>query len=220
MISKKIKAIFLKVLSPVIVFSGILYLILNANQLLVAEDNLKKSDIIVVPTGEPQIRVPHAADLYHEGYAKKILFVNSIPSYDNYNNFDKDKKQDKSIGKAYINKMIAINLGVPEKNIIILDNNAKSTLDEAIICREYFKNNLEIESIILVTSIFHSGRSKIIFKRVLEYLDRDIEIYSSPSKYDNSNTNKWWVNGRDILWVLREYLSLAIFYFRSLFCLH
>lgn len=216
MISKKLKIISLKVPFLIIICTIISYLILIANQLLVAQDNIKKSDIIIVPTGEPQIRVPHAVDLYHDGFAPKILFVNSFSSH-NGNDSKIYKKEDELIGKAYINRRIATKLGVPEENIIILNNNAKNTLEEAVIFGEYLKNHPGIDSVILVTSTFHSGRSKKIFKKVLKTLDRKIEIYSSPSKYDDSNVNRWWTNGKDILWVFREYLSLIIFYIRSLF---
>ncbi len=218
MLDKKPKSLFL-IISLTIAISVIFLLIVNIDKLLVVKDDLHSSSIIIVPTGEPQIRVPHAVDLFYEGYAKKILFVNSINS-NSYHNFQILRGQKIPIGKAYFNKTMAIGLGVPEKNIIILEGNAQSTLDEAIICREYFKNHLEINSIILVTSIFHSGRSKIIFKKVLGSLGRNIKIYSSPSKYDNSNAGQWWHNKKDLLWIIREFAALLLFYFRSMFFLH
>ena len=63
-------------------------------------------------------------------------------------------------GHAQRSKMAAIDSGVPEENILILDGNIRSTQDEALILREYIRNNKEIESIILVTSKYHSRRSK------------------------------------------------------------
>jgi uncharacterized SAM-binding protein YcdF (DUF218 family) len=115
--------------------------------------------------------------------------------------------------------MAAIDLGVPEENILILEGDAKSTQDEALIIREYIRNNRAIESIILVTSKYHSGRSKKIFRKALSGLDREISIYSSPSKYDTFNASQWWKDKEDIKWVVLEYLKLANFYFREQFLL-
>ncbi|MBU4349667.1 YdcF family protein [bacterium] len=115
--------------------------------------------------------------------------------------------------------MAVIDLGIPEEDVIILDGDSRSTQDEALTIREYIRNNREIESIILVTSKFHSGRAKKIFKKALSVLDREIDIYCSPSKYDSSNVNQWWRNREDFEWVVFEYLKLAHFWFREQFLL-
>jgi uncharacterized SAM-binding protein YcdF (DUF218 family) len=123
-------------------------------------------------------------------------------------------------GNAQLSKMAAIDSGVPEENILILEGNAKNTQDEALIIKEYIRNNRAIESIILVTSKYHSGRSKKIFRKALSSLDREINIYSSPSKYDPFNVNQWWKDTEDIKLVVLEYLKLANFYFREQFLLN
>ncbi|MBE3138297.1 MAG: YdcF family protein [Actinobacteria bacterium] len=146
-----------------------------------------------------------AVDIYNERYSDKIVLVNSYRKM--------------LPGSAQLNKMAAIDLGVPEENILILEGSAKSTQDEALIIREYIRNNRVIESIILVTSKYHSGRSKKIFRKVLSGLDREISIYSSPSKYDTFNASQWWRDREDIKWVVLEYLKLANFYFRDQFLL-
>ena len=47
--------------------------------------------------------------------------------------------------------MAAMDLGIPEEDVIILDGNSRSTQDEAVTFREYVRNNEEIRSIVLVT---------------------------------------------------------------------
>jgi hypothetical protein len=56
-------------------------------------------------------------------------------------------------------------------------------------------------------------RAKKIFKKALSVLDREIDIYCSPSKYDPSNVNQWWRSREDFEGVVLEYLKLANFYF-------
>jgi uncharacterized SAM-binding protein YcdF (DUF218 family) len=215
---KKITTI-LVVLFAFFIFVSV-FLMPNLGQWLVAEDDLQASDMIVVLMGSLPDRIHRilqAVDIYNERYSDKLVFVNS-------HRVDNDIFVERGVeippGNAQLSKMAAIDLGVPEENILILEGNAKSTQDEALIIREYIRNNRAIESIILVTSKYHSGRSKKIFRKALSSLDREINIYSSPSKYDPFNVNQWWKDKEDIKLVVLEYLKLANFYFREQFLLN
>ena len=189
----------------------------NLGQWLVAEDDLQASDMIVVLMGSVTDRILQAVDIYNERYSDKLVFVNGYRvDYDIF----MERGAEIPPGNAQLSKMAAMDLGVPEENILILEGSAKSTLDEALIIREYIRKNRAIESFILVTSKYHSGRSKKIFTKVLSGLDREISIYSSTSKYDPSNVNQWWRYKEDIKWVALEYLKLVHFYFREQFLLN
>ena len=180
---------------------------------LVAEDEIVKSDIIVVLMGSVPDRILEAADLYHDGYADKITMVNShMVGYDVLLN-----KGVKIPGNAQLSKSAANSLGVQDKDILVLDGNAKSTQDEAIIVKNYLKDNENIDSMILVTSKYHSKRSKKIFVKALEALNRSIVVTSSPSKYDTYNSEHWWRNREDVKRVIFEYLKLFNFYTREQF---
>ena len=193
---------------------AIVFLAPNLGQWLVIEDALQKSDIIVVLTGSLTDRILQAVDVYNERYSGKIVLVNSDRiGYDIF----VEKGVKKPLGDAQLSKMVAMNLGVAERDVLILEGNAQSTQDEALIIGEYIKNDKIIESIIVVTSKYHSGRAKKIFEKVLNSLDRKIEVYSSPSKYDSFNSSHWWKNKRDIYLVMFEYLKLANFYLREQF---
>ena len=210
---KKILLILVIVLAFFIFLS--IFIVPNLGQWLVVIDELPESDIIVVLMGSVYDRILEAADLYNEGYSDRIVLINSYI-------VAKDiiiSRGIKVYGDTLISKMAAIDLGIPEEDIIVLDGNSRSTQDEALTIREYIRNNKEIESIILVTSKYHSGRAKKIFKKALSVLDREIDIYSSPSKYDPFNVNQWWKDREDIKWVVLEYLKLVNFYFREQFLL-
>jgi uncharacterized SAM-binding protein YcdF (DUF218 family) len=193
------------------------FLMPNLGRWLVVEDELQASDMIVVLTGSVLNRILQAVDIYNARYSNKIVLVNSYRA--DYDIFV-ERGVEIPTGDAQLSKMVAIDLGVPEENILILEGNARSTQDEALIIREYIRNNRTIESIILVTSKCHSGRSKKIFKKALSGLDRDINIYSSPSKYDPFNASQWWKDKEDIKWVVLEYLKLVHFYFWEQFLLN
>jgi uncharacterized SAM-binding protein YcdF (DUF218 family) len=211
---KKITTILVMIFAFFIFVS--VFLIPNLGQWLVAEDELQASDMIVVLTGSLTDRILQAVDIYNARYSDKIVFANSYRvDYDIF----VERGVEMPPRKAQLYKMAVIDLGVPEENILILEGNAKSTQDEALIIREYIRNNRAIESFILVTSKYHSGRAKKIFRKALSGLDREINIYSSPSKYDPFNASQWWKDREDIKWVVLEYLKLAHFYFWEQFLL-
>ena len=106
-------------------------------------------------------------------------------------------------------------LGVLEDDIILLDGDAKSTKDEAIALRDYLREEKSISSISLVTSKYHSRRAKKTFARVLEDLNRDITIVSSPSKYDSFKAEAWWKDREDFKKLVMEYLKFINFYLRD-----
>lgn len=192
-----------------------IFIVPNLGQWLVVMDELQESDMIVVLMGSVYDRILEAVDLYDEGYSDRIVLINSyITAKDIIIN-----RGIKVYGNTLLSKMAAIDLGIPEEDVLILEGNSRSTQDEALTIREYIRNNREIESIILVTSKFHSRRAKQIFKKALNVLDREIDIYSSPSKYDPSNVNQWWRNREDFKWVVLEYLKLVNFYFWEQFLL-
>lgn len=193
------------------IFVGI-FLFLNLGKWLVIDDQIQNSDIILVLAGSLPDRILQAIDLYNKGLAKKIVFVDSCKG--NHNN---SKGTESPQGFAQLNQEAAINFGIPKKDTLILEGDARSTLEEALGMKEYLKNNNEVESIILVTSKFHSRRSKIIFTKLLGHLDREICIYSSPSKYDNFKLDEWWASAGDRESVLSEYMKLVKFYFYDQF---
>ena len=74
---------------------------------------------------------------------------------------------------------------------MILLRDALSTKDEAVIVREYLKGEAEIDSLIMVASKYHSGWVKKVFVKAMKTLDREVEIISCPTKYDNFNVAEW-----------------------------
>ena len=206
--------IFLVILLTFFICMGI-FIIPNLGRWLVVNDEVKESDVILVLMGSVYDRILEAVDLYQESYSDKIILISSYIAA-------KDIIVDRGLqayGDTLLSKMAAVDMGIPEEDIILLDGNSKSTQDEAMTFREYIKKNKEIDSIIIVTTKFHSRRAKQIFKKALSVLDKEIDIYSSPSKYDPSNVNQWWKDREDIEWVVLEYLKLANFYFYEQFLL-
>lgn len=180
---------------------------------LVAEDVPQKADIIVLLMGSGPDRMLGAVDIYNQNYADRIVMVrNMVRGYDLVLSQGVDIPHDSDLAKE-----VAVQLGVPEGNVVILPGDALSTKDEALAVREYLQNELGVNSLIIVTSKYHSARSKKIFLKAMGSLDRDVEIRSCPTRYDDYNAAKWWQEREDLKRGLLEYLKLVNFYTREQF---
>lgn len=210
---KKSKKIIIIVIVIIFLLSSFRLLLPSLGNFLVAEDEPKNSDIIVLLMGSGPDRMLEAVDLYDEGYADEIVMVrNMVRGYDLASSKGVEIPHDSDITKE-----VAVQLGVLEEKVIILPGDTLSTQDEAIQVREYLMNQANIDSLIIVTSKYHSGRAKKIFVKAMSSLDREVEILSCPTEYDDFNADEWWRNREDFKWVVIEYLKLINFYIKDQF---
>ena len=195
------------VAAVLIVLIGVLLVISQIGNFLVADDSLENGTVVIL-MGSIADRALEAADVYNEGYADSVVLVDSY-----MNGYDKLVERGVVIpGYADISKMAAVELGIPQNLVVLLEGNARSTRDEAVTIKEYLMDNKEITTIVLVTSSYHSKRSKLIFSKVLKELDRVVKVIARPSKYDDFNPERWWSRREDAKRVVLEYLKLSYFY--------
>ena len=123
-------------------------------------DDLINTDVAVVLgnkvelTGEPserlKARLDKAADLYEKGYFKRIIVSGGV----GIEGFDEAK-----VMKDYL-----INQGIPESKILI-DSNGYNTFMTAENTK-LIKEELEIESVTVISQYHHITRTKMAFKKV------------------------------------------------------
>ena len=171
------------------------------------------SDIMVVLMGSGPHRDAGAVELYKQGYAERIVLVkNMVRGYDLAVSQGVKIPHDSDTARE-----VAVQLGVPAERIIILPGDALSTQEEAVQVREYLKSEKDIDSLMIVTSKYHSGRAKKIFVKAMSSLDREVRVISCPTPYDDFNAELWWQNREDRKRVVYEYLKLFHFYLREQF---
>ena len=175
---------------------------------LVEEDDIEEIDeaVIVLLMGSVGDRALGAVDLYEQGKAKSILMVRShLPGY--------EELQERGItitGDVDNSNIVLTESGVAKEDIIIVPGNAQSTQDEAVAIAQYLKNRPDVDTILLVTSKFHSHRSELIFNKALA--DLDVEIYSAPTPYDPFQARGWYKDREDIQSVVTEYIKLTNYF--------
>jgi len=180
-------------------------LLRSIGQALLSEDPLREADIIVVLMGRIPDRVVHGVDLFHEGYAQQLLMVRTRE----YEEYEIVETLGLDIpGVVDINRDIALQLGVPEDSLVVLDYGADSTHDEALAVQAYLEEHGG-DTVIIATSRYHSARSKKIFQRVL---GDGYEVLSSPSPYDPYEPTNWWNYRHQARNVIFEYQKLVNLY--------
>ena len=197
-----------------IFFTSVLIVVLSlfavkAGDWLIVKDKLTQSDIILVLMGSPGDRILEARDIYKDSFAKKIVFIeDNDPGR-------KELKKEAGIllpNDAFRNMELAIKLGIPESSIFILPGDANSTLEEAKILVQYIKENPSLDSIILITSSYHSRRAGIIFGNELDKCHNDIKLFVTPSKYTDFKSEKWYSDRQSRKIVMLEYIKLINYY--------
>ena len=189
--SKKRKII---ILTMAIVLTIVIIIGLNLGKFLVESDKLEKADAIAVFSGDSGARTERAVELLKDGYAD-YLILSGGKVYDD-------------VTMAELMKKHAIKLGVDESKILI-DDEASTTNENAEFTADIIEEN-NFRSVIVVTSDYHTRRSKLAMKKALEntLIDGEkVEVTVTPSK-EEKFTTKWWTSGNSVLMVISEYLKL------------
>ncbi len=180
----------------------------RAGSWLVIADEAESVDLIMVLMGPIPDRTLQAADLYHQGVSSKIVFCNDHqPGARQLLEY-----QIKLDNIADIAKSTLVQLGVQAEHIHILDHFTSSTQDEAIRLRDYLLQNPGIESVVMVTSSYHSRRTYTIFSKVFRRAGLDIDLYISENPYTEFGGERWWEDRSSATMVVFEYMKLANFY--------
>ncbi len=164
---------------------------------LVVRDNLEKSDVIIVlGTDSKGDREAWAAKLFKDGLGRRIIMCGYEVGWKS--------------STAEIMKRHAVYLGVPEGAIILdygWDNHG--TWDNAINSLKIVKEN-NFKSAIVVTSNYHTRRSKYAFRKV--FRNSSVRILISPCADESFKPGDWWKNRDFTKIVFVEYTKL-IYYF-------
>jgi len=165
-------------------------------QFLFVSDPLIVSDA-VLPLAGARERPPYAAQIFTDGFSGHFL-ITFLPL---------DNRRSR---KWYVEdiKRIAIENNVPKEKILFVQGRATTTFEEAENVREFILNK-GWTSLIVLTSDYHSRRSKFIFNRVFQNSDIDISIQIAASGYQ---PERWWQTPEGRRLTFSEYAKLFAFF--------
>lgn len=200
------KKLYLSLLTLVVFVAIVLRF---AGDYLVRNDGPYRGDAMVILMGSVADRVLEASDLYHEGFAARVLIAE-----EGMGPVELLRKRGATLlTNSTQARNVAIDLGVPADSILILPGNAQSTLMEARIIADYLQQHPQIDTLLLVTAPPHTRRAGWIFEKTMKKSDLKITIICKPTKYHRFKGKEWYKRKEDTQSVMNEYLKLAAFLF-------
>lgn len=173
---------------------------------LIVSDALEKADRIVVLSGDVTSRCQVAAELFLQGWAPRILVTRSY--------YPDEAKALKRYGireLEYHEKCLAILRfnQVPEQAIEVLEGYNASTADEARTLWHYLRGQ-DVKRLLVVTSNFHTRRSRLLFQRVFRGTEIQVSMQATPPNF-LFDPKAWWTRRKDRQVLLLEYQKLAFY---------
>lgn len=179
----------------------------RAGTWLVKDDKPVHADVMLLLMGDISDRVLQAADLYIEGTTGKLIIVEESMGP----NRTLEARGADIISNTRQAHDAAVALGIPADSITVVPGDARSTLDEAIVVRNYLNGDKETDTLLLVSSAQHMRRAAIIFRAVMRDPDEPICVVCSPSTYTTFDAKYWWRDKEDIQDVLSELIKIVSF---------
>jgi len=146
-----------------------------------------RSDALVLLLGGDADRARKAAELFQQGYAPLIL-IGSDPDTE-------------------MNRQALLTAGVPEGAIRVLGP-VHDTHDEALQVREFVHAH-PVVRITLVTTSYHTARSRWVFGRALR--DRGVEVHTAASRSEEYDEANWYRTSRGRSTYARELAKFAYY---------
>ncbi|MBI3616104.1 MAG: glycosyltransferase [Candidatus Omnitrophica bacterium] len=140
-----------------------------------------------------QYRVKQAVELYHQGYAPKILYVSGYTW---------------TFREAEIMRLLTESLEVPSEKVLT-ETEVRNTYDYVLHVKELSRRN-RWKTILLVTPSYHARRAWLTFARNAPGLT--VIPVSARSNY---YTHRWGISLRQLRGILQEFVSLGLYKWRG-----
>jgi uncharacterized SAM-binding protein YcdF (DUF218 family) len=183
-------------------------LFVQLGKYLIVEHEPQKSDLIVCLGGPGVANSLAAVDAFQKGLAPYLFKAKEVEP----DGFDylKAKIRDYPT-EIELFATITDGYGIPREAIISPEKRVGSTIEEANLVRTVALDK-GYKSLILVTSLTHSRRAFLTFRKVFK--DSKVKIISLPSHYQRFSPKDWCKNRRFTKEVIIEYQKMIYYKFR------
>ena len=178
----------------------------GAARLLIVRTPAAHAEAIVMLSGSATFheRAQHAAQLYKEGRAGKIILTN-----DNLKSGWSEAEQRNPFYYERA-KQELIQSGVPEQNIEVLMDPILGTYHEVCVIKLYCESH-NIHSIVVVTSGYHSRRALFTFRKVFSGSETEVGMDPVEAGIDTPSPATWWYKSFGWQVVGQEYGKLLCY---------
>jgi uncharacterized SAM-binding protein YcdF (DUF218 family) len=190
-VTRKWRRYFAGLIIGLLIYAAHPWYLAKLGHFFVLSDSLAKADVIIVLAGDSarDERLLHAIKLWQEGYAPKIALSATLADWQTYEDFPTWRHA------AKLNVL-------PLESLLVLEHEADSTTEEARFLRPLLQNH-QFKEIIIVTSNYHTRRSKKVFQKQWAGSGMHVRVSAAPSVH--FNPNYWWKHRADCRTLLLEF---------------
>jgi uncharacterized SAM-binding protein YcdF (DUF218 family) len=185
-------------------------------KLLIVEKPLSRADAILVLAGSATYRerTAKAAEIFRSGVAAHIFLT------DDGERSGWSHAEQRNIPYVELARRNLIENGVPPDKIEILEPPVAGTIDEARVLRRKIADEPVYQSVLLVTSSYHTRRVLQTFERIFAEENRqggetskpEIGILGVPPGEQTPPPSVWWLTPFGWTMVAGEYLKLIYYW--------
>ena len=162
-------------------------------QFLIVQDPLDQADAIIILSGARRDeRVRQAAELYRHGYASVVILSGG--------------EELEGIPIPELQRAQALKHGIPA-SALRFEKLSTSTAEQARYLRSIL-DAMDARRAIVVTSSFHTRRTRYLFRRIFSGSPAEIRVY--PVQQDVFSPVQWWTRNWDTEQVVLEYIKLGL----------
>jgi hypothetical protein len=185
-----------------ILFAARVPLLSAAGHWLDVGERSRPSDYCLVLSGDVQSRPFVAAALFDKGYVRREVWLTHPESGQPMFGEPSPEAAEVAILKK---------LGVPASRIAVLDGDCESTYDEAVALAKKLAGD-HSSTVTIVTSNFHTRRSRYIFEKTLAANGNSLHFVSVPTDYFTADN--WWTTEEGVASYSKEFLKLPFYVVR------
>ena len=177
----------------------------RAGRALIIETALQPADVIVVLGGPRAERWLEGVELHRQKLAPKIVLSSG--------RIEPAEEMVRSRGirfprEADLMKDAMVQLGVNAADIEIFPESVDNTAAEASVTRA-LSSSRNWRRIIVVTSKYHTRRTRYAFQRAFKGTGVDVQVHGS--RFDGSRPDAWWKHRDDVRFVISEWQKLLAY---------
>ena len=175
-------------------------------RLLITEAPLAKADAIVVLGGSANYkeRAHEAARLLLDGRSQRILITND----DRRGPWSSAEQRNLFYYERAFEELK--NAGVPAERVELLPQPVSGTHEEAELVRQYAENR-GFQSVLIVTSAYHSRRALWTFSRVFRDTGVQLGLVAATAEVETPPPATWWLTRRGWRLVPTEYVKMIYY---------
>jgi uncharacterized SAM-binding protein YcdF (DUF218 family) len=180
-----------------------------AGRFLVREDPLEPADAIFVLAGSRVSRWLEALELYREGRAPLVLLS---PGRLERSEMALRERGIRLPTEGEIARDAMLQLNVPPDAIRVLPGSLDNTAHEAAALHAYWRSappERRMGRIIVVTSGYHTRRTRFAFRR--EFEGTPVGVLVRASRFDEAQPARWWRHRADVRFVTSELQKLVLY---------